>query len=155
MPKIQKLRKYKLTKQTEPYNNTKHSHENDVDDNNIQQHNDILNRGQRKRQKHKERVMRKLGKLPLEGFKTAPVKKSPDFKFLLSELEAALPSGENSVVRPAAVSVKSNKMKKSVAIRETERMKLVQQHPSFKEDPIAAMKTHIEHMIAMKKKGNE
>jgi len=35
------------------------------------------------------------------------------------------------LVKPAATSINTNKMKKVVAIREAERIKLVQQHPMF------------------------
>ena len=41
-------------------------------------------------------------------------------------------------------------MKKTVAIRETQRMKLVQQHPAFIENPIASINLHLQQMIANK-----
>jgi hypothetical protein len=68
----------------------------------------------------------------------------------MSELEVAL-SSQNDLVR-SSVSTQSNKMKKAVAIRETQRMKLVQQHPMFLENPLNAMKLHIEHLVSFKKK---
>ncbi len=183
MPKVPKLRKYKLTSQADPYSvptkgesdrslslsqssetatsslslslSTSESHTSAP----------VLSRGQKRRQEKRERVLTKLGVLPLKGMKTAPTntsnikikqkKQTMNFDSLLSELEATLPttSAENAeVVRPAALTLKSNKIKKSVAIRETQRMKLVEQHPSFLSDPLQAMKAHIEHMIALKTK---
>jgi len=41
-------------------------------------------------------------------------------------------------------------MKKVVAIREAARIKLVQQHPLFIQDPINAVKNHIQQMIQKK-----
>ena len=42
-------------------------------------------------------------------------------------------------------------MKKTVAIRETQRMKLVQQNPDFIENPIASINLHLQQMLANKK----
>ncbi len=73
---------------------------------------------------------------------------------MLSQLEATLkPVSDNKKdnIRPASLStIKSNNMKKTVAIRESERLKLVQQHPQFKANPIEAVRMHISHMISMK-----
>lgn len=81
----------------------------------------------------------------------------------LSDLEATLKfdlssssESNNSIdaeklIRPAAGStIKSNKMKKSVAVREAARMKLVQQHPSFQENPIMAINLHLQQMLKKK-----
>jgi hypothetical protein len=46
-------------------------------------------------------------------------------------------------------------MKKNVAVREASRMQLVQQHPSFIENPINAVKLHVEQMLAIKKASAE
>ena len=73
---------------------------------------------------------------------------------LLSQLEATLkPTNESKkdIIRPAGLStIKSNSMKKTVAIRESERLRLVQQHPQFIANPIEAVRMHINHMISMK-----
>jgi len=98
--------------------------------------------------------MVKLGMAAPELKFTAAAKreKKDAFNALLSELESSLPAASD-VVRPAAgQSVKTNKLKKTLAVRETARMKLVQQHPAFVENPIDAVKKHIEHMLAMKAK---
>ena len=151
MPKAAKLRKYRVSKQSDPYEAPQQ--EIPADDAKGAKVT-TLSKGQKKRQLRREKVMMKMGIIPLKGLKVASdaKKKKKEYSFLLSELEKTLPSSSDEVVRPAAAVVKSNKMKKSIAVREVERMKLVQQHPSFVEDPIDAMKAHIEHMIALKKK---
>jgi hypothetical protein len=151
MPKAAKLRKYRVSKQAEPYEVPKEVEQTNTEGDKVVT---SLSKGQKKRQLKREKVMMKMGIIPVKGLKTAPeTTKKKSFHFLLSELEASLPTESDEVVRPAAAApIKTNKMKKSVAVREVERMKLVQQHPSFKDDPIVAMKAHIEHMIALKKK---
>ena len=59
---------------------------------------------------------------------------------------------DEKAVMPAAVSeIRTNKMRKTVAIRETNRMKLVQNDPGFIRDPIAAVTQHLQKMIKSKK----
>ena len=109
-----------------------------------------LSRGQKKRQAKKERVAIKLGKMPLKSVKTKPISKE-NVSLLLSELERSLPTIDSSedLIRPAAFGT-TNKMKKSIAVREAQRMKLVQNHPAFLQDPIAAIKNHLEFVIQQK-----
>lgn len=169
MPKIQKLRKFKVASQSSPYSlpteerveeeyKFSNPHGNEETDSTTTkvplEKKVMLSRGQRKRQEKRERVLTKLGVVPLKGMKTGaeqpakPTKQKP-FQALLSELEASIPENKE-VIRPAAVTLKTNKIKKSVAIRESQRMKLVEQHPNFIADPLQAMKSHIEQMIALK-----
>lgn len=180
MPKVQKLRKYKLVNQLNPYeiplkeeniiipslnNEIEGNKQTKTTINNVNTSSNNLSRGQRKRQEKRERVLTKLGVLPLKnmknisdvnsisssvGLNSNKQKKPKSINSLLSELEATLPTENNEIVRPAALPAKTNKIKKSIAVRETQRMKLVEEHPSFKADPLLAMKTHIEHMIALK-----
>jgi hypothetical protein len=161
MPKIQKLRRFKMATQSDPYSlpsatgaGTGAGAEAEANNEQIENKKTIiLSRGQKRRQEKREKVLTKLGVVPLKGMKTGLVPSKPQkqkpFQSLLSELEATLPKTKE-VVRPAAVSLKSNKIKKSVAIRESQRMKLVEQHPNFIADPLTAMKAHIEQMIALK-----
>lgn len=120
-----------------------------------------LSKGQKKRLERKNVIMQKIGII------------SPNFRvkkslFELSEeknkdasLEINLLAADNScesmtidekAVMPAAVSeIRTNKMRKTVAIRETNRMKLVQNDPGFIRDPIAAVTQHLQKMIKSKK----
>jgi len=117
-----------------------------------------LSRGQRKRQLKKQKVLVKLGKAnPLlkNKFSERTDVGESSFSHLLSDLESSLPTADDSycAVIPAAAAVKTNKMKKQVALRETQRMKLVQQHPAFVENPVAAINNHLQHLIAMRTMG--
>ena len=150
MPKIQKLRKNRIASQSDPYTAT--PLDSAKDESATSNADDKLSKGQKKRQLRNKKVMRQLGLAQPEGFKQPTKKAKNDFSFLLSELESSLPNSEDNTIKPAAGPLKTNKMKKSVAIRETQRMKLVQQHPSFISDPFSAMQKHIEHMISAKKK---
>lgn len=150
MPKIQKLRKNRIASQSDPYVAT--SIKNRKEEKSEATVDEKLSRGQKKRQLRNKKVMRHLGLAQPDGLKQTPKKAKQDFSFLLSELESSLPNSEENAIKPAAGPLKTNKMKKSVAIRETQRMKLVQQHPSFISDPFSAMQKHIEHMISAKKK---
>ena len=187
MPKVQKLRKYKLRNEITPYEvpireeeevivstpptSTSIVIEKGIENQKKEIKIKILSRGQRKRQEKRDHILTKLGVLPLKGMKisssissslsnnnnntnkenNSKKGKQKNFNSLLSELEATLPiENLNEVVRPAALPNKSNKIKKSIAIREIQRMKLVEEHPSFKSNPLLAMKTHIEQMIALK-----
>jgi hypothetical protein len=159
MPKIQKLRKFKMATQSDPYSlpsvaaGGAGAGGEEGSNDQTEKKTIVLSRGQKRRQEKREKVLTKLGVVPLKGMKTGleqpkPQKQKP-FQSLLSELEATLPKTKE-IVRPAAVTLKSNKIKKSVAIRESQRMKLVEQHPNFIADPLTAMRAHIEQMIALK-----
>ncbi len=155
MPKVQKLRKHALAHN--PYKTS----ENATAASNIVVHKEpassggdkILSKGQKKRLEKKERIMTKFG-LISPVFQSIKKKKQEEHNALYSELESNLKhslvndSSNNGVIKPAAdTSMKSNKMKKSVAVREAARMKLVQQHPAFMENPIAAINLHLQQMI--------
>lgn len=103
-----------------------------------------MSRGQRKRLEKTAKVMRKKGVV----IKSAEKSGKNDNKHMFSEIESSL--CEDSNVRPAACNASNvnNKIMKTVAIREVERMKLVQQHPQFVQDPIATMKAHFTQMVA-------
>ena len=131
--------------------------ENEIQQNEGENKKVVLSRGQRKRQERRERVLTKMGVVPLKNMKTGVVKpktpKQKPFQSLLSELESTIVSESpttTAMIRPAAITLKSNKIKKSVAIRESQRMKLVEQHPNFIANPLQAMRAHIEQMIALK-----
>jgi hypothetical protein len=93
--------------------------------------------------------MQKLGKIPMK-------KKGDEKKPMLSEFETGLKQqiaekGESDSIRASAASqITSNKMKKSIAMREAARMKLVQEHPAFQANPLDAVHKHLEQMLAMK-----
>lgn len=115
-----------------------------------------LSRGQRRRQLKKQKVLIKLGKAdPILKHKNAYVDQT-GFSHLLSDLESSLPATDGpadrsiTIIAAAAVAGKTNKMKKQIAMRESQRMKLVQQHPSFIENPVAAINNHLQHLIAMR-----
>jgi hypothetical protein len=71
---------------------------------------------------------------------------------LMSELEMGLKdraSGEgdkNVNIKAAANEVKTNKMKRQVAIREVGRMKLVLEHPDFMANPWGSVHNHLHHV---------
>ncbi len=159
MPKVQKLRKHVLAHN--PYKTTESSKSNvvihkDSKTTNAGSEDKVLSKGQKKRLQKKERVMTKFG-LISPVFQSLKMKKQEEHNALYSELESNLKhslvsdESNNGVIKPAAdTSMKSNKMKKSVAVREAARMKLVQQHPSFIENPIAAINLHLQQMISNK-----
>lgn len=157
MPKVQKLRKhalahnpYKTAETSSASNIVAHKKEPSIPE--IK----VLSKGQKKRLQKKERVMTKFG-LISPVFQSIKKKKQEVHEALYSELESNLKhslvndTSSNGVIKPAAdISTKSNKMKKSVAVREAARMKLVQAHPSFIENPIAAINLHLQQMISNK-----
>ena len=158
MPKIQKLRKYRTAKQSSDQylgagSNTAETAAVGANDQTAAPQEESLSKGQKKRRQKRASLMVKLGMVaPDLKYSAAAAKKEKKdaFNALLSELESSLPAASD-VIRPAAaVSVRTNKLKKTLAVRETQRMKLVQQHPAFVEDPLAAVQKHIEHMLAMK-----
>lgn len=156
MPKVQKLRKYRASKQSsdEVLGAAKEKLSKGNDGENTDNDTRALSKGQKKRRQKRASVMVKLGKMePNLKFSASAKKEKRDiFNSMLSELESSLPTTNSSDVRPAAVSAKSNKLKKSLAVRETQRMKLVQQHPAFVENATEAVRKHIEHMLATKQK---
>lgn len=117
-----------------------------------------MSRGQRKRLERKQHVFQKLGKWEapvVTGAKLKAKKREKKEKedSLLSELERTLKGSETSGadIKPAAASLlTSNKMKREIALREAQRMRLVQEHPAFLADPFAAMRMHIEQSLALK-----
>ena len=150
MPKVQKLKRQRLVNVATPYPK--------LDPKQIEQSSSDglnLSKGQKRRQLRNNQVLRKLGKDSTFTMKQNddPVKnKKVDFALLLNELESSLPiQMESEKYEKAIASIRTNKMKKTVAVRETERMKLVQQHPAFQSDPIAAMKSHIEMLVSSSK----
>jgi hypothetical protein len=158
MPKIQKLRKHKV--ESKPYS-AKEDRKGDKNQTTAagaaSDGSDkagagagavaMLSRGQKKRQQRKDRITNVKAMIENSNNPTADGKKSKT-TFLFSDLESSLPQNAD-IVRPSAAPPKTNKMKGKVAIREVERMKLIQDHPSFKLDPLAALKFHIEHMVAV------
>lgn len=75
-------------------------------------------------------------------------------KSLQHQSASASASASSVIVKPALIAIKRSKMKKSVAIREAERMKLVQQHPQFISNPLDAVRMHIEQTIRMKQQNS-
>jgi len=65
----------------------------------------------------------------------------------MSNLERELDRQDQSPIKAAVHEVKSNKMTKAVAIREVARMRLVLEHPSFREDPWGAVQNHLRHVL--------
>lgn len=122
-----------------------------------------MSRGQRKRLERKQHVFQKLGKWEapvVTGAKLKAKKREKKEKedSLLSELERTLKTSEASGadIKPAAASVvTSNKMKREIALREAQRMRLVQEHPAFVADPFAAMRMHIEQSLALKQQSQQ
>ena len=47
-----------------------------------------------------------------------------------------------------------NKLKKNIAIREVERMKIVQNHPIYIANPLEAITTHLQSMIDIRNSNN-
>eukprot|EP00607_Mallomonas_marina_P004168 CAMPEP_0182427438 /NCGR_PEP_ID=MMETSP1167-20130531/17174_1 /TAXON_ID=2988 /ORGANISM="Mallomonas Sp, Strain CCMP3275" /LENGTH=107 /DNA_ID=CAMNT_0024609667 /DNA_START=193 /DNA_END=516 /DNA_ORIENTATION=- len=95
--------------------------------------------------------MTKLGKssnVQPKVMKSSIKDKSDKSFLLLKELESLLPDELDTDEKRKPDTGKSNKSKKAIAMRETERMKLVQQHPSFQSDPLAAMKSHIQQLVS-------
>jgi hypothetical protein len=158
MPKVQKVRKHALA-----HNPYKTSDANSTV-NNIQIHEEVkpasdkvLSKGQKRRQEKKSKIMTKIG-LISPVFQSTKMKKREEQNALFSELETNLkhslvaPENPNDGVIKAAADtgMRTNKMKKAVAIRESARMKLVQEHPSFVSDPIAAVNLHLQQMLSNK-----
>eukprot|EP01036_Dinobryon_divergens_P026530 gene26527-35197_t len=126
-----------------------------------------LSKGQKKRLERKKVIMQKIGLIAPALRSNVP--KPKKFDSLYSELEASInshsmmvdASGEQteaackvSIIPAASCMIKSNKVRKAVAIRETQRMRLVQQNPLFLLDPIAAATLHLQQMAGNKQQQN-
>lgn len=119
----------------------------------------VLSKGQKKRLEKKEKVHNKLSGI------INPKKKSiiltndsvnhegnRKYEQLMSELEESLNTKKVKSKGNGDKSIHnhSNKKNKAIAIRETERMKFVQQHPDFIQDPIQAANAHIQMLMKSK-----
>lgn len=138
---------------------------------------DTLSKTQKRRISKKNRVLIKRGLVtnPLENRRRleaeGPVAKAQLRDF--SELECGIMqqaaatsqagtgtngSGSGSsavnIKAAAAVPTLTNKMKKTVALREVERMKLVQAHPMYQANPLDAIKAHLAHMNSVREQNN-
>ena len=117
-----------------------------------------LSRGQRKRS---ERRLHKLGKWESSSVTKALSKKGEREEKesrMMSELEKTLKAegGAAVVIKPASASSgTTNKMKREIALREAERMKAVQEHPAFVSNPIAAVHTHLQQMLALRQQSQK
>lgn len=156
MPKIGKLRQHKI--KHNPYGTGEEEKDDGLSVANPGA-DALLSKGQKRRLLRKNHVMQKLGLKSKEEILASLKKKQnkagtkEKTNSMFSSLEATLKPLESTSdgdepIRPAAgCTVKSNKMKKSIAVRETARMKLVQQHPSFQENPISAINQHLQQML--------
>jgi len=125
---------------------------------------DSLSKTQKRRISKKNRVLIKRGLVinPLTLVKkgdTDLVAKAQlrDFSELESGImaEANSEGGSGTVIKAAAgVPALTNKMKKNVALREVERMKLVQAHPMYQSNPLDAIKNHLAHMNSVREQAN-
>lgn len=147
MPKIQKLRKHKVDG-NKPYavKARPETTEPSSAELSTEGSRKVLSRGQKKRQEKKNRIAN-LKTMVQKGIDNRANQINPQ-SFLFSDLESSLPQ-KDDVIRPSAVAPRTNKMKGKVAVREVERMRLIQEHPSFKQDPLSALKFHIEHMVTV------
>lgn len=105
-----------------------------------------LSRGQRKRLEKKLKVAVKLGKKPVE-FKEKPLSQTSiinkekldatpiNFDFLNTNNE----SNNN-------FQIKSNKQKKAIAVQESNRFKMIQNHQSFLNNPLEAISQHLQNI---------
>jgi len=94
--------------------------------------------------------MQKIGLIPPSFVTKNEEKRTTKVKLAIPESQAnANDLGINDQIGSLlslSSNMKSNKSKKSIAIRETNRMKLVQQDQSFINDPIAAVTLHLQLM---------
>jgi hypothetical protein len=140
MPKAQKLRKFSTGSYSTPYTKAVPTVPSDAEPINAAK----LSRGQRKRKEKKQRQIALREKLQVQQLELQRQAESQG-GFHLVSLEDSLPStgeiGNNEKINAP------RRMKGKVAIREVERMKLVMQHPAFQQDPLAALKYHLEHVV--------
>jgi hypothetical protein len=77
-------------------------------------------------------------------------------ELMYSELEISLQTAAPSTldIKPAAVMTKSlsGKMTQSLAVRETQRMRLVQMDDAFKSNPFDAVQIHLRHVSDINQK---
>ena len=149
MPKVVKLRHQRAVKQSEPYA-THLAREKTQGESTSE--NDSSKGHQRKRHGLKERQKAKLAMIEnsKQKFLSSDISKKLDLSFFLKDMADSLPAEKSDTDSSKNNHVKTNKMKKSVALRETERMKLIQQHPLFVKDPIAAAHAHLEQILKSK-----
>jgi hypothetical protein len=122
---------------------------------------DSLSKTQKRRISKKNRVMIKRGLVtnPLEKRDEPGIVAKASLRNF-SELESGISEASNeggsgTVIKAAAgVPVLTNKMKKNVALREVERMKLVQAHPLYQSNPLDAIKNHLAHMNNVREQAN-
>jgi hypothetical protein len=125
-----------------------------------------LSRGQKKRQERKEHIMQKIGlkqpvlKFPAPGSNNTgsttlrKLPKETDSNKGIDDMEtddlddhgeeAQSLDAQLQLLAPSSSAITSNKLKKQVAIREATRLKVVQQHPVFLEDPLSAIQKHLQ-----------
>lgn len=116
---------------------------------------ETLSRGQRKRQAKHEQYLKKEKMI----LSTLMLKKREDQKKRIDGMdairEALLDTAKSTEAKSEDVEYKptygSNRAKKSLISGEIERMKLVQQHPAFKEDPFATLQEHLKNTLAEEK----
>ena len=162
MPKIRKsgTKAKQATYNPYPVNDSSSNGTNDVTS---------LSKGQKKRHDKKQKVMQKLGIVPNKLVQLQAKNKAKNNrddekeKLLFSNLEvemkkvlenSANENGGDAKIQAAANQKVTNKFKKAVAIREAERMRLVQNHPIYNENPILATQMHIEQMLKNKTRNN-
>lgn len=118
---------------------------------------DHLSKGQKKRLERHHTVMQKIGLIP-PTFVAKPKKEkhSTEVTLIKSEIENSGIKTKSKLEDDAVSSLSlettdfnSNKSRKSIAIRETNRMRLIQRDPNFINDPIAAVTLHL---MSMKQK---
>lgn len=108
----------------------------------------------------KNKVLMKHGKLVNPTLRTKSVEESlgesekkmikVDRSKLFTSLEADIAATKGVNIQPAA-SQMNNKLQKSVAVREVERMKLVQSSAVYQSNPLDAIKSHLESIANAKK----
>jgi hypothetical protein len=145
MPKVQKLRKHATKTLSNPYPTDSSKRASGADGKTV-----VLSRGQRKRQIKRGR--REEFKQELKSKLAAQAHLPESSTFLFSSLESSLPDPDH-VVHPSATGTsRSNKMAGKVAVREVERMRLVQDLPSFQQNPLDTVRFHIEQMVTLKQR---
>mmetsp|Transcript_21578 Transcript_21578/g.30224 ORF Transcript_21578/g.30224 Transcript_21578/m.30224 type:complete len:216 (+) Transcript_21578:106-753(+) len=123
-----------------------------------------LSRGQRKRQAKRDQYL-KREKMVLSSLRLKQVEDQKNRldgldsikEELMRAMEQGMTSknsnadggkGENSTQSPVNAVVKTNKAKKKIQQMELTQMNLVLQHPSFRANPFATMKEHLQNSFA-------
>ena len=144
MPKAQKLRKFSTGSLSTPYAKALPSVSPSNGEAGPVSEAGKLSRGQRKRKEKKQRQGALIQKLKIqqqELNREAEAQGGFHLESLENSLPSAIETGNNDKAPPP------RRMKGKVAIREVERMKLVMQHPAFQQDPLAALKYHLERAV--------